>query len=184
MYLMIFLKYTLGVLFFLAAIDKITNWGKHQRIINMYNLIPSVLIKPCLVTFLLIETFISVNFLLFSANRLAALSLILLVFIYTTAVILNLVRKNTEFSCGCGGVLESENLHWGLVLRNLLIISGGVIIFYEAITTQLPFTIHFSFIFMCGSAILFFTTGKILLLLNKKKVRILNTLKLFEEENN
>ena len=183
MYLMIFLKYMLGLLFFLTAIDKINNWSKHHKAIKMYNLIPTVLIKPSMVIFFMIESFISINFLLFNTNRIASLSLVILVFIYTTAVTLNLVRKNTDFSCGCGSVLESDKLHWGLVLRNIILISAGLIIFYETTSTHLPFTIHFSFIFICGSALLFFLTGKILLLLNQKRNQIMNTVKIFEEEN-
>ncbi|WP_113927172.1 MauE/DoxX family redox-associated membrane protein [Bacillus sp. P14.5] len=183
LYLMIILKYMLGLLFFLTAIDKIINWSKHLTTIKMYSLIPSILNKPALIFFLLIESFISVNFLLFTNNRIAALSLIILVFIYSTAVTLNLARKNTDFSCGCGSVLESEKLHWGLVLRNLIIILSGVIIFYGTISEQLPFTAKFSLIFICGSTLLFFSIGKILLLLNKKRDQIMKTVKIFEEES-
>lgn len=183
LYLIVILKYILGVLFFLTAIDKIKNWSKHLTTIKMYNLIPTILIKPSLIFFLLIESFISVNFLFLTTNRIAALSLIILVSIYSTAVTLNLIRKHTDFGCGCGSVLESEKLHWGLVLRNVMIISAGIIIFYRTISEQLPFTIHFSFISIGGSTLIFFSMGKIVLLLNRKRDRILKVVKIIEEEN-
>lgn len=55
-----------------------------------------------------------------------ALSVLLLA---TGAVIVNLVRGRRDIDCGCGG-LSNQQLSWGLVLRNVLLILAVVLVMH------------------------------------------------------
>ena len=45
--------------------------------------------------------------------------LLLLLIMYTIGIIVNLYRKRTNISCGCGGIVGDHNLSWTLVFRNI-----------------------------------------------------------------
>lgn len=53
--------------------------------------------------------------------------LLLLLIMYTIGIIVNLYRKRTNISCGCGGIVGDHNLSWTLVFRNIFLV--GLIIF-------------------------------------------------------
>lgn len=174
--ILIFIKQMMGILFFLTMVDKVTHWKEHKRSTLKYNLLPQMLVSPALAVFVFVELYISGSLLIFQNMRLASLSMIILVLIYTGAVIVNLIRGNTDHSCGCGSVLESERLHWGIVLRNGLLIGAGVLLFIESPTVSLSLLNNLTFLLLSASLFLILSTMKTLRVLHQKK-RLLSTIK-------
>ncbi|MGI9252045.1 MAG: MauE/DoxX family redox-associated membrane protein [Pseudohongiellaceae bacterium] len=53
--------------------------------------------------------------------QLTALATVLLLALYTAAIVINLWRGRRQIDCGCGFARSGQQLSWGLVLRNLVL---------------------------------------------------------------
>ncbi|MED0670464.1 MauE/DoxX family redox-associated membrane protein [Aneurinibacillus aneurinilyticus] len=129
-FLIYFIQYSFGVLFLFTSLDKIRSWKKHKLAIDNYQLTPTYLSGFLLVFFVVIELFISISLLFYSVNLINTIFIMLILFIYTVAIILNIYRGHTNISCGCGGFLESKKLSVNIVLRNLLLIACSIILLF------------------------------------------------------
>lgn len=69
-----------------------------------------------------IRIFIGIGFLLGFATFYVIPGAILLLIIYTIAIIINLVKGRVDFDCGCGGLVGAHKLSKNLVFRNVLLI--------------------------------------------------------------
>lgn len=110
------------LIFSLTSIDKILNWHKHIRIMNKYKIITGAKIQFILIFMILGELFISISLLFYGVSLASTIVFIALISLYTTAIVINLLRGNVEISCGCGSILESDRLTYRLVIRNLIFV--------------------------------------------------------------
>lgn len=125
------LNYLLVSILILSVIDKIKNWNKNSTKMEAYRILDKKLIKPFNLLFLVTEIYLSVNFIFMKADIWDIAIFIMLMGIYTLAISINLYRGNVRISCGCGGVLESNQLTSFLVYRNLVLIIIAFVIFNE-----------------------------------------------------
>lgn len=115
-FLLVFFMELLAILFFLTAIDKLKHWYNHIGNMKSYRIIHGSLIKPLLFLFLIGELFISISLVVTGITLYNSIIFYTLLFTYTSAVLINLVRGNQQISCGCGSVLDSEQLSSILII--------------------------------------------------------------------
>jgi hypothetical protein len=107
-----------GLVFVLAAVQKIQHWRIFSGVVGNYRLLPRVLVP--LVAALLPPLEMLVGLLLLSARirPLGAVTAILLLGLFAAAMAINLWRGRAEIDCGCGHPFLKQNLRWTLVARN------------------------------------------------------------------
>lgn len=119
--LVVMFQNVLAFLFLSTFLHKTLNYREHIRIMNAYHLVPARLIVPSFILFAAAELAIGLTLLLSGITLYHVVSIGSLLSIYTFAIGFNLMRGHRHIDCGCGGILENEQLSWGLVLRNLLL---------------------------------------------------------------
>lgn len=119
--LVVMFQNVLAFLFLSTFLHKTLNYREHIRIMNAYHLVPARLIVPSFILFAAAELAIGLTLLLSGITLYHVVSIGSLLSIYTFAIGFNLMRGHRHIHCGCGGILENEQLSWGLVLRNLLL---------------------------------------------------------------
>lgn len=117
------IRFVIFLIFFSSGIEKIKEIEKHEGAVADFKILPSKVVPLFSRIDPVLEIIISVCifFSLFLKINIF-LGLIILI-IYTTAIVINLLRGRYKISCGCGGVVGTHNLSWWLVSRNFLIIS-------------------------------------------------------------
>jgi hypothetical protein len=163
----------IAFLFISSFIDKLLHWKNHYKTAEGYKIISGIFLKVILAFFLLIEIYIGMSMFIFKMSLLNVVMAIVLITIYTLAVIFNLLRGNTEISCGCGGLLESPKLHWGIVIRNIFLI-GIIALLYKS-NTNYNFLFNISKLFSLFIALyllLFYGSLKHISVIIKNKSKI------------
>jgi len=83
-----------------------------------YRLLPEWLATPFAWTAPIIESAAALGLLLASIRASAALVLIVMLTVFTAAIVINLARGRTDIDCGCFGPALRQRLSWWLMLRN------------------------------------------------------------------
>jgi len=86
--------------------------------VTNYRLIPEWLATPFAWTVPVIESAAALGLLLSPIRASAALMLIVLLSLFTGAIVINLARGRTDIDCGCFGPALRQRLSWWLLLRN------------------------------------------------------------------
>lgn len=115
--------YLLGIIFAGAWLDKVRKQTAHVQQMNAYRLLSTSFVAPMFYLFLFVELVCTVSLFLWNMSLVPTIGLTALLCIYTGAVTFNLLRGHRDISCGCGGLLENERLHWGIVIRNVLMMA-------------------------------------------------------------
>ncbi|PCK19684.1 methylamine utilization protein [Bacillus pumilus] len=135
--------YFLGIIFAGACLDKVRKQTAHVQQMNAYRLLPPSFTAPMFYLFLFVELVCTAGLFLWNMSLVPAIGLIALLCIYTGAVMFNLLRGHRDISCGCGGLLENERLHWGIVIRNVLMLSLVIGLFYaHAYVDTIPWHVN------------------------------------------
>ncbi|XKK34000.1 DoxX family membrane protein [Bacillus sp. A17A.1] len=113
----------IGILFLSTAISKILDFKKHVIIVKEYEIIPHKLAKFFSIFEVILEFSCAILLLLGLFPIIAGLGLFILLVLYTMGIVINLLRKRTTISCGCGGIAGNHHLSWFLVLRNIVLLT-------------------------------------------------------------
>jgi len=123
-----------GLLLLLAGVHKLTELQKFRANLSAYEILPAALIAPASILVPSLEVLLGVAWLLALKPMFVALATAVLLFGYTSAIAINLLRGRIHIDCGCGMASTAgrdQPLSWGLVLRNLALIIA-------ALTATLP----------------------------------------------
>jgi hypothetical protein len=125
LYFVIASRALIGVILLAAGALKLPAPAAFARVIAGFKLLPRAFHRPLAYLLPSLECAIGA-FLLFSIwsshERLTSWASVfasVLFMIFAMAIAINLLRGRREISCGCFGVRESDQIGWGLVLRNL-----------------------------------------------------------------
>ncbi|WP_229168243.1 MauE/DoxX family redox-associated membrane protein [Bacillus cereus] len=122
------MKIGLATLFISTGIDKIKKFSIHQLIIKEFRIIPKNQIRLFTILEIFAEIFIGICLFIGLFHTFTLICAVLLLLVYSVAILVNLLRGRKEISCGCGGVLGNHKLSWTLVVRNLFIGAVSVIL--------------------------------------------------------
>lgn len=111
------MRWMLGVIFIVGVIHKIKSPGSFIVTLSGYRLLPDFIITPAAYVILAGELLATVMlFLNLPAGGAVALLLLL---IYTIAILVNLLRGRRDIDCGCAGPAVRQTLSAWLVYRNI-----------------------------------------------------------------
>ncbi|MBV6273260.1 methylamine utilization protein MauE [Alcaligenaceae bacterium CGII-47] len=109
----------LAGIFLLGAIDKLRHFTSFEAAAAAYALMPSWLLRPFTVAFVLAEGLAAVLLLVPGNRALGAICALGVLLLASAGIAINLLRGRRNIDCGCGGLSgpPSELSGW-LVLRN------------------------------------------------------------------
>ena len=118
-FVLLFVRLFLSIVFFVSAIDKVRQFQQFTTTITAYRLLPETWSKS--LAFTITGTEISVSVLLFMGwqSQIAAFVSIFMLFIFSIAMGINLIRGRTNLECGCSGAKHAQKISLGLVGRNI-----------------------------------------------------------------
>ncbi|MDM5299709.1 MauE/DoxX family redox-associated membrane protein [Bacillus pumilus] len=168
--------YLLGIIFASAWIDKVRKQQAHVQQMNAYRLLPHSFAAPMFYLFLFVELLCTASLFLWNMSFAAAIGLTALLCIYTGAVAFNLLRGHRDISCGCGGLLENDRLHWGIVIRNGMMLALVIGLFFmHAHVAPVPWSLK-TVCFLIAVAVCFvMAVGQEILLFKRKWVSQFNS---------
>ena len=110
-----------GLVFGLAALDKILHWRVLEGVIRNYRLLPSVMVKPA--AYLLPPVELAIGCALLSGLFLvpAAFCAMALLLLFALAMAVNMRRGRHFIDCGCHQSFLRQTLRPALVMRNLVL---------------------------------------------------------------
>jgi hypothetical protein len=110
-----------GLVFILAAADKILHWRVLEGVIRNYRLLPDAMVKPA--AYLLPPVELAVGCALLSGMLLvpAAGSAMALLLLFAVAMAVNIRRGRHFIDCGCHQSFLRQTLRPALVVRNLIL---------------------------------------------------------------
>ena len=119
-------------LFLLAARHKLASPAVFRAVLLDYRLLPDAFVSPAARTIPVLELLLAAAWLATWTGAVAAVApgtaTAMLLTLYTLAIAVNLLRGRRWVSCGCGlSRDEGENLSWGLVSRNVLLIAAALV---------------------------------------------------------
>jgi hypothetical protein len=115
-----------GLVFLLAASDKLRHRDLLPGVIANYRLLPGGLVQPVAVALPLLELLVALA--LLAGNRPAApLAAIALLLLFAAAMAINIQRGRRHIDCGCGHAGLRQQLGWPLVVRNLAMAAALVL---------------------------------------------------------
>ncbi|MGC5325732.1 MauE/DoxX family redox-associated membrane protein [Brevibacillus sp. SYSU BS000544] len=120
--LALYFRFLLGVMFLSSTYSKMKYFQEHIATVREYKIIPTSLVRPFVNLNMIAEAITGSLLLLGLFQKSTVLAAISLITLYTTAIIVNLMRGRTEISCGCGGIVGNHKISWLLVVRNCILV--------------------------------------------------------------
>ncbi|ENQ3112669.1 DoxX family membrane protein [Bacillus cereus] len=161
------LRFLLGIIFFSTGYTKLTSLEEHTLLVEKYNLLPRNIIHIIVKISAVLELFISLSLISGILQNISFILILILLLSYNLAMIVNLFRGNTDFSCGCGGLLGDYKLSWWIVGRNFFIILldlfllssnyhlGNIKNFFTGLPISTVFSLKVFIIFLISLIIIF-----------------------------
>ncbi len=110
-----------AAMFTVGALQKLSDREAFAAAVDNYEIVPGALIGVFAWLLPLTELTAAIALLLPSTRPLGAALALVLLFMVTLAIVINLVRGRTDVGCGCGGLEDEQLLSWPLVARNLIL---------------------------------------------------------------
>jgi len=114
----------------LAAILLAAAWHKLRNPIGFwqaaaaYRIVPEALTQSVARLVPIVEIATAVCLVAFTSTAIPVIGAAFLWLAYAGAIAINLLRGRTELDCGCGGISADQKIHWGLVVRNGVLLTG------------------------------------------------------------
>ncbi|MCI0555123.1 MAG: DoxX family membrane protein [Anaerolineae bacterium] len=115
------LRLLLSMIFFTSSINKIRQPQQFITAIASYDLLPKTWHKSLAITIICVEVAVSILLFLGWQSRTAAMLCILILFGFSCAIGINLIRGRTNLECGCFGRKHTQKISFGLIVRNLIL---------------------------------------------------------------
>lgn len=122
-------SYIVAFLMLTSGFDKIKNFSNSKVKIVAYGIIPQKWISLFLGIGIIAEIYVGMSILTNLFNVYALVIYLILMGTYTLAIGKNILRGNIYISCGCGGVLESDSLSKNHLIRNMILMISGIIMY-------------------------------------------------------
>ena len=110
-----------GLVFLLAALQKIQHWRLLAGVIANYRLLPGWAVGLAAGLLPPLEMLVAVALLSAGRQPWLAIAGIALLLVFAAAMAVNIARGRTHIDCGCGQEFLAQQLSWALVGRNLVL---------------------------------------------------------------
>ena len=115
------LRVILGVLFLWAGLSKMPQPENFARTIEVFHLLPQILILPTAIILPYVEFLTGLSLLLGFKTRLSACICLGLLCLFVIALGINIVRGISDIPCGCFGSGPGDTLSMALIRNAVLI---------------------------------------------------------------
>ena len=121
--IIIIISICMSLMFGIAAVHKLRAFALFKATMNEYRLVPRALSGG--VAFVMVATELAVALLVLipATHTISLLVMALLLFVYTIAIGINLLRGRRNIDCGCSGPAARHEISEWLMLRNLVLLS-------------------------------------------------------------
>ncbi len=113
----------MSLMFGFAAVHKLKAGAVFRATLDEYQLVPRMLSGVIAVLFIVAELLAAILVLVPAVRTTGLMIMAILLFIYTAAISINLLRGRRDIDCGCSGPASRHELSGWLVLRNLVLLS-------------------------------------------------------------
>jgi hypothetical protein len=110
-----------GLIFLLAAAQKLRHWRLLPGVIGNYRLLPRWSVGAVAAFLPSVEMLVGVGLLSGQLDSRPAIAAIALLLAFAIAMAINLARGRSHIDCGCGQTFLAQHLSWALVARNLVL---------------------------------------------------------------
>lgn len=119
------IRFVLGITFVLAGLPKILRRAEFEDAVRRYDLLRSVRAVGLVASLLpLFELAVGASLLIGFGGRVAAVSLVFVLLVFTSAVAANLLRGR-DIDCGCLTSVSPRKIGWSLVMQDLALAAGA-----------------------------------------------------------
>lgn len=117
----------LAVVFGASAVIKFEDFGEFRAAVANYRIVPESFAMPVAALVPVTETAGAVGILIPRSHQAAAALLLILLAIFTAAIVVNLMRGRLHVDCGCFGPAIRQPLSWWLPARNAILMALAAI---------------------------------------------------------
>jgi hypothetical protein len=154
---MLTLRWMLAGIFLMAVVHKLKDPVEFRVSLEDYQLLPNMMLRPAFFALVTVELLISGALLL--NVRVAGLVAAILLFVYTMAIAINLIRGRTEIDCGCSGPAVRQTLSVWLVARNTGLIFMALLSLFDNTGRELGLLDGFTALFAAGAFVLIYSAA-------------------------
>ena len=119
-----------AIIFIVGFWQKIKEMETFQISLEAYELLPTPGLKYSAYAIALTEGLAATLLLMEKTLLIGAIFGSIFLLMVTLAVVINLLRGNTDIGCGCGGIEDEQPISWTLVARNLILIIALTSVFF------------------------------------------------------
>lgn len=113
---------TFAALFIGTSYSKISDWSGFQRTVQQMGRLKSKPVSYLIAGVLFLTELLCGLSLLFSAGVTLSIPILIALLLGFSLIVLVQLRNKVEITCHCGGVLGNEDIHYGIPIRNLILI--------------------------------------------------------------
>jgi hypothetical protein len=110
-----------GLIFLLAAVQKVQHWRLLPGAIANYRLLPEWAVSPAAALLPPLEFLVAIGVLSAQLQPWPELAAIALLLLFAGALAVNIARGRIHIDCGCGQMFLAQHLSRPLVARNLML---------------------------------------------------------------
>lgn len=132
------LRYAVSIVMIMAGTFKIASFAAFVFSIYQFDLLPAPLVSYFALVIIFIEVAGGVLLLLGVWKKQISIMFILILSLFTAAILINLFEEKT-IDCGCFGALLPNQIGWWSIVRNAMFIILLYAVFKEG---QIPFKFH------------------------------------------
>jgi hypothetical protein len=114
-------RVSIGLVFMLAAVQKVQHWRLLPGVVANYRLLPGWVALPAASLLPPLELLLAVGLLSGQLQPWPELAAIALLLLFAGAMAVNIARGRTHIDCGCGQAFLAQHLSPPLVARNLVL---------------------------------------------------------------
>lgn len=110
-----------GLVFVLAAAQKLLHWRLLPGVIGNYRLLPTRAVGPVTALLPPLEMLLAISLLSGQFKPWSAAATVAVLMVFAAAIAVNVARGRIRIDCGCGQNFLVQHLSWALVARNFML---------------------------------------------------------------
>ena len=151
-----------GLMFLLASVHKLTDFGRFRAVVAEFRVMPGILAPVAAALLPVLEVVLGLAWLFLADVRAVSLVTLMLLALYTSVIAFNLLRGRVHISCGCGfgkAAGGDEALTWGLVVRNVCLLLAALAATLPVSPRVTGLLDHVILVAALAAVVLLFTAG-------------------------
>jgi len=131
-------RVSIGLVFLVAAVQKVQHWRLLPGVIANYRLLPKWAVSPAASLLPPLELLLAIALLSAQAQPWPELAAVALLLLFAGAMAINIARGRAHIDCGCGQAFLAQHLSRPLVARNLVLAALLLPSFVPAMPVPMP----------------------------------------------